>query len=237
MGKGKLKFKGDRDSKKKKKKSKHSKTDHAIQKSAAAEQLAPSSASVGQYSTSSQPTSRIQKDPVSEGPVIQTGKGSIMSSGTVLMGQDTKFKSTLNAGDAILVHIPTQNKDGTETLQEEMRVITMALSDTSASISSAFSVDLKTPTSFQFIAKPRNQQKERMERDKKAKMSKEEMERSAFGTYRSSGKDGKEFVYRERTVNGGYRIRREIVEEDTSRGDLLSMRTQKKVRVCRALRV
>ncbi len=232
MGKGKLRFKGEKDAtKKKKKKSKHSKAPDAAQQMDASDigQRASTHASI---SDSNSLRDRLKNETAEqEGPAIQKGKGLIMSSGTVLMGHDTKFNSTLNPGDAILVQVPTTDRRGNQSTQEEMRVITIRLSDTSASISSAFSTDLGSPTPFQSIAKPRNVKKEQRDRDKKDKMTKEEMERSAFGTYKSSSGDGsgrQEFVYRERTVNGGYRIRRETVSDDVSRGDLLSMRAQKK---------
>jgi hypothetical protein len=35
-------------------------------------------------------------------------------------------------------------------------------------------------------------------------------------------------VYRERTEHGGYRIRKEIINEDATRSDLLNMRAKKK---------
>lgn len=223
MGKGKLRFKGD--AKKKKKKSKHAKLtviEHdSVSRSAEA---GPSSSSTPHSLTHNLSAERPAKKLNAEVPALQEGEGMIMSSGTVLMGHDTNFSEIINAGDAILVKVPSKSKDGSNTTVEEMRVITMRLSDASASISSAFSSDLKSPTSFQYIAKPRNQRKERAEKEKNARLTKQEIERSAFGTYQ-----GTEFVYRERTENGGYRIRRESVRDDSTRSDLLSMRAQKKV--------
>lgn len=83
-------------------------------------------------------------------------------------------------------------------------------------------------------------QKERLDRQKKVRVEKEETERSAFGIYNTSGGggrasekgdgDGQELVYRERTEHGGYRIRREVIRDGNrvTRTDLLDMRTQKK---------
>jgi hypothetical protein len=230
MGRGKLKFKGDKDIKKKKKKSKHSTGTSAENVAAStnttgsaesiSEHLTLATFSVPKVSTDLQPTSRKQ---ISEAPVAQKGEGLISSSGTVLMGLDTQFNSTLNPGDAILVSVPTNKHDGNSSIREEMRIITMRLSETSASISSAFSTDLKTPVPFLYIAKPRNRRKDRIEKHKKDRSTKEEIERSAFGTYQ-----GNQFVYRERTETGGYRIRREDLGGNATRSDLLSMRTQKK---------
>lgn len=222
MGKGKLRFKGD--AKKKKKKSKHAKLtviEHdSVSKSAEAGPSSSTPHSLTHTLSAERPAKKLN----AEVPTLQEGEGMIMSSGTVLMGHETNFSEIINAGDAILVKVPSKSKDGSNTMVEEMRVITMRLSDASASISSAFSSDLKSPTSFQYIAKPRNQRKEKVEKEKNARLTKQEIERSAFGTYQ-----GTEFVYRERTENGGYRIRRESVRDDSTRSDLLSMRAQKKV--------
>ncbi len=219
MGKGKLVFKGDKVKSKKKKKSKHS-----SEQSETVELTALSQHSGVGDSQALEPT-KPEPQQQSTQPVIRIGKGQITASGTVIMGHDTKFNSCLNVGDAILVKIPS--KDG-QSSREEMRVLTMRLSDTSASISSAFSFDLKHPTGFKYIQKPRDLKKERTEKEKKAKLTKEEIERSAFGTYRSGDGNAKELVFRERTEQGGYRIRREAVDADSTRSDLLYMRAQKK---------
>ena len=165
-----------------------------------------------------------------EEPVVQRGIGFLTSSGTVVMGHDTKFNSSINPGDAIIVDVPIDDGGkGYSRTREEMRIASMSLSDISISISSAFTNDLKTPTPFKFNTKPRNIRKEAMEKERKEKLTQEEIGRSAFGVYRSNtGGNSTEFVYRERTAQGGYRIRRENIQEDTSRSDLLSMRAQKK---------
>ena len=217
MGKGKLIFKGEKVKSKKKKKSKFSSKDLDVA-------VDTQRMVVGDSQASEQIKSTPQQQATSK-PVIREGKGQITVSGTVIMGHYTKFNSCLNTGDAILVQIPS--KDG-QSSREEMRVLTMRLSDTSASISSAFSHDLKHPTNFKYITKPRNLQKERSEKEKKEKLTKEEIERSAFGTYKSGDSSSKEFVYRERTEQGSYRIRRETVDSNSTRSDLLQMRSQKK---------
>jgi len=218
MGKGKLKFKGEKDAKKKKKKTKHEVNETKPTTTTtitSADTLAHHHASL--HPKPSKPVKQQSPD----GPVIQQGIGRISSSGTVIYGHDTLFNSTLNPGDAILCDVPLDNG----TAQEEMRVLTMRLSDTSASLSSAFSNDLKNPTAFKYIAKPRDQRKERMTKEKNEKMTKEEIERTAFGTY---GGGGKEFVYREKTEHGGYRIKKTKIQDDADRSDLLIMRAQKK---------
>ncbi len=226
MGKGKLVFKGE--AKKKKKKSKHSKSS-----ATSSSTIETSTSEAASSSTESHVNLNVPRNPPRqqvEEPVVQKGVGFVTSSGTVLMGNGTKFNTSINPGDAIIVEVPIDDggKDCSST-REEMRVVSMRLSDVSISISSAFTNDLKTPTPFKFIKKPRNIRKEAMEKERKEKLTQEEIGRSAFGTYRSNnGGKNTEFVYRERTAHGGYRIRRENVEEDTSRSDLLSMRTQKK---------
>ena len=219
------KFKGEKPKSKKKKKSSHS-----IRSSQRIEQDAyiPVSTVAQHHSSSLESRTRQPSEPSSTQPVIQKGEGKITSSGTVLMGIDTKFNTCLNAGDAIIAKIPASKEQGSSS-NEEMRVVTMRLSDTSASISSSFSQDLKHPTSFQYITKPKNLQKEREEKEKKKRMTESEIERSAFGTYKSGGNgQTKELVYRERTEQGSYRIRREEVSSNATRSDLLEMRLQKK---------
>ena len=231
MGKGKLLFKGDKaKSKKKKKKTKYSSLLSADNNGAILASTSQHHSGLVTSTASSQAsssTTQINEQSPPAGPSIRKGKGKLTSSGTVLFGHETNFNSCLNPGDAILVNILSE--DGSSS-KEEMRVVNIRLSDTSASISSSFSQDLSHPTSFQYIAKPKNVQKEKDDKEKKERLSKEEIERSAFGTYKSGGGDGhtKELVYRERTEQGNYRIRRERVDADSTRSNLLDMRTQKK---------
>jgi hypothetical protein len=222
MGKGKLLFKGD--SKKKKKKSKHS------IKSSISSHVDESATTVAAAATVLETEVKKSQEQEYQAPTIQKGIGLLTSSGTVLMGHDTRFTKSINPGDAIIIQVPIEEPTGTSTTREEMRIVSMRLSDTSASISSAFSNDLKTPTAYKYIHKPRNIRKEKADKLKKEKTNKEEIERNAFGTYSGAGggNAGTEFVYRERTVNGGYRIRRENIQESVTRSNLLSMRSQKK---------
>lgn len=229
MGKGKLVFKGDKP--KKSKKTKHSLVDSSSSVPVVAGQ-SQSSLQARQHSSTATDASlsRNTTTAIPPQPVIRKGQGKITSSATVIMGIDTKFNSCINVGDAIIVHVPTNSENDDNQTREEMRIITIRLSDTSASISSSFSQDLKIPTSFQYISKPKNLQKERDEKEKSDRLAKEEVDRNAFGTYKSSGSSGggQELVYRERTEHGSYRIRREVVDDKVSRSDLLDMRLQKK---------
>uniref|UniRef100_A0A7R9WZR2 Uncharacterized protein n=1 Tax=Craspedostauros australis TaxID=1486917 RepID=A0A7R9WZR2_9STRA len=212
MGKGgKLMFKGEK-KKKKKSKSKHSKRSSEEPSSSAIPVIAaaadaPSSSAVNEDRPSA----------ASAQTKIQKGKGTITTSGTVVTGIDTAFEKQLGVGDAILVDLPQSGK-------QEMRVITMRLSNTSVNLSSAFTESLKSPQSFSFVPKPRNLQKERKQKEKERQKTKELEERHAFGTY---GGAGRTLVYREKTTSGSYRIRQEKVGSQNSRGDLLQMRSKK----------
>jgi hypothetical protein len=233
MGKGALVFKGDKPPKSKSKKSKKSKKpkhsgggdgggaeSHPI--SSAAVAVHHGTASASSYAEGGT-TAAASAAATAPQPQIQEGIGRITTSGTVLTGHGTRLlKQGIRAGDAILVSI-----DGTE----EMRVLTMVLSEGSASLSTPFSMSLKTPNGFHYIQKPRNVAKERADKARKIKLTKEEEERSAFGTYGSgadSSSGATEFVYRETTAHGSYRIRKERLDGEVSRGDLLRMRTKKK---------
>ncbi|KAL3796772.1 hypothetical protein HJC23_010919 [Cyclotella cryptica] len=148
-------------------------------------------------------------------PALSTGNGLISTSGTVVTGHGTTFKTDLRAGDAIIARTPRG---------EEMRVVTMVLSQISISISSAFTVDIKTPAAYQFIVKPRDIRKEKEERAQRALADQEAVERQAMGTYGNKG----EIIYREKTEHGSYRIRRETANTEMNRSDLLNLRSKKK---------
>lgn len=212
---GKLVFKGEEKAKKKKKKSKSSVG--TIQEGTAnhANGLGESIGESGIDNAHLDPPAAAHASSVPL-PSITTGRGLISTSGTVATGHGgTSFKSDLRIGDAIIA----QTQRG-----EEMRVVTMVLSQISISISSAFSSDLKTPTQYKFIVKPRDIKRENAEKARKAMAEKEEVETRAMGTYGNKG----EIVYREKTEHGSYRIRREQTDVDMSRSDLLSMRAKKK---------
>jgi len=233
MGKGALVFKGDKPkskskkSKKSSKKSKHSGggsggDDDGHERRPVS---SPSAAAAAQHTGSTSAEATYASAAVAAPqPHIEEGIGRITASGTVLTGHGTQLKKQgIRAGDAILVSV-----DG----KEEMRVLTMVLSEGSASLSTPFGISLKSPTEFQYIQKPRDVAKERADKARKIRMTKEEEVRSAFGTYGSGVDSGNgaatEFVYREVTEHGSYRIKKEKVDGGVSRGDLLTMRTKKK---------
>merc|ERR1711862_519394 len=112
------------------------------------------------------------------GPSIQKVSGKITSSGTVLNGYQTRFNKEVSVGDAILIYPKTK--------KQEMRIITMCLSDISCAISSPFSFDISEYIIFSYINAPSsindNKRKEDKRKEKLIK-DQEELEKVAFGIY------------------------------------------------------
>ena len=221
MGRGLLVFKGDdKKAKKKKSKSKH-------RKSSTEE---PSETTVAVAVMKSKPPQQEPDEPQSttktttsiETPKIQNGTGQITTSGTVVAGHETRFTRELSVGDAILVKLQDEQ-------EQEMRVVTMRLSDVSLNLSSPFSQDIRIPTSFQYIHKPRDVQREAQLAHQEAIQNAKQEEQQAFGTYYTDKKD--DLVYREKTTHGSYRIKKVQVQgskQPLTRGDLLELRSKKK---------
>jgi len=240
MGKGQLLFKGDKP-KKKNKSSKHAvssskeKTDSIVvgdhvetMKTGVIPAHRPLSGIPARPSSTT--TTTVQ--PVE--PTMKQGTGKITTSGTVVTGYDTRFEKELQPGDAILCIVGGDGGGGTgknEEQQQQLRVITMRVSNISLNLSSAFSMDIKIPSSFQYIRKPRNIEKERSDLQKQKQQTLQEQKTHAFDLYGNES-----FVYREKTETGSYRIKRETIVSTTtksgppsqrSRGDLLDMRSKK----------
>ncbi|CAB9509588.1 Eukaryotic family of unknown function (DUF1754) [Seminavis robusta] len=201
MARGKLVFKGDDAKKKKKKKAKHS--------SSKGDETSVSVSTVAAAaSVASAPTTTAAV------PQMVTGSGKITTSGTVVTGHGTKFGKEIAAGDALIVM---------ENGQQQMRVVTMRLSDISLNLSSAFGTSFKTPTSYKVIRKPRDDAKLKRLQAEQDSLSKKEQEELASGTFGSN----EEFVYRVRTETGNYRIKREKTSNSSTRTDMLDMRSKK----------
>jgi hypothetical protein len=232
MGKGQLLFKGE---KKLKKSKKHKITDDETAIQIGTKDETTSVAAVQpkggdgdetfvqplETSLSAGGSGATESSSSSSTPSIRKGTGRITTSGTVVTGLDTQFDKELSVGDAILAII-----HGTE----ELRVVTMRLSNTSLNLSSAFSDSIKQPQSFQYIRKPRHAEKERKHAQHKQLEQARETERSAFDLYNSKST----LVYREKTETGSYRIKRQDLKRkrdtksgDISRGDLLDLRSKK----------
>jgi len=217
MGGGKLVFKGD-EPKKKKKKSKHDKKRTGTATSEVEHDEARASSSAAGAASSSKSPDATSSAAVRQAqvPTVRKGTGLVTVSGTVVTGHQTRFTKEVSAGDALIVG-------------DEMRVVTIRLSDTSLNLSSGFAASISTPTPFSYIPKPKTEQSLKAEATRRAmteaERQKEEKEH-AFGTYGSS----RELVYREKTEQNSYRIRRIKVGlgEDLTRTDLLEMRAKKK---------
>ena len=228
MARGKLVFKGEK-AKKKKNRSKNKsglsgadKADDAAVATADGESAQRTGAAVAAATSAAihegdRGDADVADDtPTEVSPQMKEGTGSITTSQNVCQGHGTVFKNQLRAGDAIVAR--------TKAGAEEMRVVTMVLSNVSISLSSPFSTDLSTPTSFRYICKPRNDKKERAVKAQRARREQEEVETRAMGTYGGN----QEIIYREKTAQGGYRIRKERATTEMSRSDLMDIRSKKK---------
>jgi hypothetical protein len=93
-------------------------------------------------------------------PTCQTPVGAITTSGTVVTGYETRFTRDVSVGDALIVTIK-----GSGGKQQEMRIVTMRLSDMSLNLSSAFSANVTVATTFQVMAKPKHVEHETRKRN------------------------------------------------------------------------
>ena len=234
MGRGRLMFKGDGEKKarKKKKKSKHSVVGDGIAAATADAAGTTRSEEVKTATgTASHTVEALSKADAPKTPMIRKGTGHITTSGTVVTGFDTRFEKELSVGDALLVQLPTG---------QEMRVITMRLSNTSLNLSSAFTQSLTQPVAFEYIAKPKATSTTVVKHNSSGTaglvgnsttttttaQANTDGSKPASGIYDSTSTG--ELVYREKTEHGSYRIKRVQVQGDVSRTDLLQMRAKKK---------
>lgn len=155
---------------------------------------------------------------------VKRGSGKITTSGTVVTGHETRFMKEIGVGDAILVDI-NDIKNGQQQ-QQEMRVVTMRLSDVSLNLSSAFTQNVATPAQFFYIPKPRDAAKEAATARERAVAAAAEEGRHHYAAGNGTG----ELVYRERTEHGNYRTKRVKLDDGMSarnRSDLLELRAKK----------
>lgn len=182
----------------------------------------PSSSSSGRIKNNDIAESETKKAAaVVVGPTIKDGTGKITTSGTVVSGQNTRFEKEISIGDAIIITFT----DNDNQKKEEMRVVTMRLSNISLNLSSAFSQNVSLPLNFRYVRKPRNvEQEQRKERQKQNEELKEK-EKSAYDIYG----DGNTLVYREKTETGSYRLKQQHISStsQSTRGDLLHLREKK----------
>lgn len=140
------------------------------------------------------------------------GTGRIITSGTTVHGQETKFKTELANGDKIIITKP-------DTLEKEEREIMVVFSDKSALLSSAFSSNLITGCPFEIKKKPEVKEEETLEEkfnEKLNKMSK-----------KIKKEENSVFEYREKVGMWGYKTIREKQDRELTREELLDMRAKK----------
>ena len=154
---------------------------------------------------------------------IVTGTGRITSSGCTIYGHATQFSNELSVGDAIIVTHPSS-------LADETKIVTLVLSNVSMSVSSTFSTDLISTSSFRYVKAPKAAEREETEEDKKLKkrMVARESEEAAFGIYAGNG--GETFTYRTKNAGaaGTYTIVTEKNSKKKTREEMLEMRSKKK---------
>jgi hypothetical protein len=157
-------------------------------------------------------------------PQMKRGSGTITISGTVVTGHNTRFLKEMGVGDALIVNVPKgKDNDNGITEQQEMRVVTMRLSDISLNLSSAFSANIPTPVPYSFIRKPRDVAQESRVAQERATQQQLDEQRHRGDGDEAAG----ELVYRERTEHGNYRTKRVKVDGAQNRSDLLQLRTKK----------
>lgn len=113
------------------------------------------------------------------------------------------------------------------TFVEEMKIVRIVVSNTSMSISSAFSSDLISTTPFRYIRAPKEAKSTKASGGDDAARAVSNEDKSN-GTYASEG--GEKFVYRVKKTGsfGGYKIVTENTTAKTDREVLLDMRSKKK---------
>ena len=113
---------------------------------------------------------------------------------------------------------------------EETKIVKMVLSNTSISVSSNFSTDLISTTTFKYVSAPKAAKRQQTEEDKRlqARIVAKESEEAAFGTY--AGQGGTSFTYRVKNAGaaGTYKIVTEKNSKVKSREEMLDMRSKKK---------
>lgn len=153
------------------------------------------------------------------------GAGRLLTSGTTVYGKGTRFFKDAAVGDALMLRHPTS-------MALETRVIKMILSDESLGLSSGFSSDLISQTSFYILKRPAPTKSDvdagEAAARAKAQSDSAEQQVQAYGTY--GGGNGQTVTYRERLqgAHGSYKIVTTKVSSALSRSELLDLRSKKK---------
>jgi hypothetical protein len=146
-------------------------------------------------------------------PEVSVGSGRIRTSGTTVTGVGTRFRREVRPGDALRVIDPVSAK-------EELRVVSMVVSDESAGISSAFPNAITDPSPFSVVRLPKSHAV-----SSEPKRSRLTEDSSFAGEY-----SGREVTVRVKH-GGGYKIvKRPVAEDDggseVSRERLLDARSR-----------
>uniref|UniRef100_A0A7S3GEQ1 Uncharacterized protein n=1 Tax=Palpitomonas bilix TaxID=652834 RepID=A0A7S3GEQ1_9EUKA len=140
------------------------------------------------------------------------GSGRISSTGSSVMGMESHFSKEVKEGDWLLIRNQARQE------VEEMKKVKRVMSDISLILEDGFGVDLVTPATYKIINVPRDDQ----------------------GRVKDVGgvclddlvkeRQKNILTYRERVGGafGGYRIKAVAVEGETTKEDLLDMRSKKK---------
>ena len=142
-----------------------------------------------------------------------------------MYGKGTRFFKDAAVGDALMVRHPAS-------LACETRVIKMILSDESLALSSGFSTDLISHTTFHVLKRPPPSKSEiaaaQAALQNKSAQDRHSEHAHAYGTYGGGG--GQTVTYRERIpgAHGSYRIVTQKVDSGMSRSELLNLRAKKK---------
>ncbi|KAA0147650.1 hypothetical protein FNF27_06216 [Cafeteria roenbergensis] len=222
--KGKLRMKGvsaSAESRSKKRRRPSSKSKPAVPQGAsepsAKRQAAPAAAAAAsEPAAPPQAARRPKESATAERREAIEGSGRIVSSGQTVTGTGTAFVKELRAGDALEIVDPV-------TAKQELRVVTMVLSDTAAGLSAPFPHGLAEPTRFRVL---------------RIRAAEPAGERSAGGASAESAAADTSFAgeysaaagkltWREK-VGGSYRERSQGAAPGMSREAMLEFRAKKK---------
>lgn len=146
------------------------------------------------------------------------GSGRIVSSGQTVTGTGTAFAKELRAGDALEIVDPV-------TAKQELRVVTMVVSDTAAGISAPFPHGLAEPTRFRVLRiRPVGQAAGSSNGAAGASAASAAADTSFAGEYSAASGT---LTWREK-VGGSYRERSQGAAAGMSREAMLEFRAKKK---------
>ena len=144
----------------------------------------------------------------------QPASGRILTTGRIVMGQDTKFTAELEAGDEIIAMIDPVN------FKKESRVISMITSDRSLSLKEAFSKNLISYCQFEF---------KKQDKVVDGDQSIDQKYREKILNFKKKIVKPKSFVeYRVKKGMWGYKKARVEVDRELTREEMLNMRVKAK---------